>query len=59
MEECKTVIREERERNKELEGKRKELEERVNKFQVPDRGLYLFLLFVSVQFFYHHLRTYL
>lgn len=38
VEECKAVIRAERERNRHLEEKRRDLEERVNKFEVPDRG---------------------
>lgn len=39
IEECKTVIKEERERIKELESMCKELEERVKRFEVPDRGM--------------------
>ncbi|XP_049879907.1 protein Cep89 homolog isoform X2 [Pectinophora gossypiella] len=37
VDECKQVIKEEKENNRELERKNKELEERVKRFEVPDR----------------------
>ncbi|KAM3956827.1 LOW QUALITY PROTEIN: centrosomal protein 89kDa [Aphomia sociella] len=37
IEECKTVIKEERERNNSLEEKIKDLENRVRQYEVPDR----------------------
>ncbi|XP_028029468.1 uncharacterized protein LOC114242493 [Bombyx mandarina] len=37
VEDCKTGIREERSRNRDLEEKNKELDERVKKFEMPDR----------------------
>ncbi|CAH0596906.1 unnamed protein product [Chrysodeixis includens] len=36
-EECKKVIREERERNRELEVRNKELQEKVKQYELPDR----------------------
>ncbi|KAL0812068.1 hypothetical protein ABMA28_009458 [Loxostege sticticalis] len=37
VDECKQAVKAERERNMELEGKCKELEERVKQYEVPDR----------------------
>lgn len=41
VEECKRVIREEKERNGEWEKKYKKLEEKVQHYEVPDKGMML------------------
>lgn len=38
VEECKTVIRQEKEIIVELESRNKVLEDKVKKFDIPDRG---------------------
>ena len=44
VEECKTVIREEKERNLELDKKIKKLDEKIKHYEIPNKGL-LFVMF--------------